>query len=188
MSVPMQDGRISHNVLGVAEVSGRAKREPGRNNRYVMRCKVVEPDRRAANLSERRCGTRPYFSCPARFRTREKMRATPECFPRAARTEHRSEGKAAAQERSGHPRVIRSSGLFPASGHGRPRAVPFPFHPENRTRSHSFRTDRDRFLPFRCQKPYAVPFSTSPTNPKELRGSLAYVSPLPSFSETPSLQ
>ena len=50
-------------------------------------------------------------------------------------------------------------------------------------------TDRDRFLPFRCQKPFAVPFSTKPTNPKELRGSLAYISPLPFlFRETPSLQ
>ena len=30
-----------------------------------------------------------FFSFPARFRTREKMRAKPEWFPRVAKTEHR---------------------------------------------------------------------------------------------------
>jgi hypothetical protein len=78
---------------------------------------------------KQRCGARPSFSFPARFRTREKMRATPECFPRVAKDRApQAHGRGAEQLAP----VIRSRGASPASGHGRPRAVPcffseFPF-------------------------------------------------------------
>ena len=91
-------------------------------NKHAMRSKVVEPGRRAANLSERRCGTRPYFSCPARFRTREKMRATPECFPRAARTEHRRRPDRRGAEWL--PVVRRSAGADPERDRQELRHIP----------------------------------------------------------------
>ena len=53
------------------------------------------------------------------------MRAKPECFPRAARTEHRSELASEGAEQLA--RVSRSRWAFPASGHGGPRALPFRF-------------------------------------------------------------
>ena len=45
-------------------------------------------------MPEFRCGTRLLSSSPARFRTREKMRAKPECFPRgtSGRAPERSGG------------------------------------------------------------------------------------------------
>ena len=60
-------GGISHNVLGVAEVGGRAKRERARITKLIRILCLVKGSGVPPICPKRRCGARPSFLFPGAF-------------------------------------------------------------------------------------------------------------------------